>query len=125
MTSKENIIGQILECSPWDDRLAPGLMSYGFQEPSKIWKDLISLSRCANFKKLYPHFFSKLLEVSLRSHNADLALHNLQSFSEKFFDKDHLFTKLSDSEDLLEALIFLFSGSQVLTDSLLSEPSYV
>ena len=43
MTSKENIIGQILECSLWDDRLAPDLMSYGFEEPSKIWKDLISL----------------------------------------------------------------------------------
>ena len=125
MTSKENIIGQIHDCSPWHDLLAPCLMNYGFQEPSKTWKDLISLSHCANFKKLYPNFFSKLLEISLRSHNADLALHNLQSFSEKFLDKDHLFTQLSDSEGLLEALIFLFSGSQVLTDSLLSEPSYV
>jgi len=125
MISKENIIEKILDCSPWDDQLASGLMNYGFQEPSKTWKDLTNIAKSANFKKLYPHFFSRLLDLSARSYNADLALHSLERFSEKFFDKDHLFTILSESESLLEALIFLFSGSQILTDSVLSEPSYV
>ena len=125
MISKENIIEKILDCSPWDDQLAPDLMNYGFQEPSKTWKELTNLAKSANFKKLYPHFFSRLLDLSARSYNADLALHSLERFSEKFSDKDHLFTILSESESLLEALIFLFSGSQILTDSVLSEPSYV
>ena len=125
MTSKESIIEKILDCSPWDDQLASSLTSYGFQEPSKTWKDLISLAKSVNFKKLYPLFFSTLLDLSARSHNADLALHNLERFSEKFNDKDHLYTQLSESDTLLEALVFLFSGSQILTDSLLSEPSYV
>ena len=125
MISKENIIEKILGCSPWDDQLAPDLMNYGFQEPSKTWKELTNIAKTANFKKLYPHFFSRLLDLSALSYNADLALHSLERFSEKFSDKDHLFTILSESESLLEALIFLFSGSQILTDSVLSEPSYV
>ncbi|MBT6717688.1 MAG: bifunctional [glutamate--ammonia ligase]-adenylyl-L-tyrosine phosphorylase/[glutamate--ammonia-ligase] adenylyltransferase [Nitrospina sp.] len=125
MNSKEILLGKIHNSEPWDSTLEPSLVEYGFQEPSKSWKDLISLACSANFNKFYPNFFSRLLEVSVRSHNADLALHNLQSFSEKFSDKDHLFTKLSESNTLLEALVFLFSGSQILTDSLLSEPSYV
>ena len=125
MISKENIIEKILNCSHWDDQLAPVLIDCGFQEPSKAWKDLIDLAKATNFKKLYPLFFSRLLDLSARSYNADIALHNLERFSEKFSDKDHLFAQLSESEGLLEALIFLFSGSQILTDSILSEPSYV
>ena len=125
MISKENIIEKILDCSHWDDQLAPVLIDCGFQEPSKAWKDLIDLAKAANFKKLYPLFFPRLLDLSARSYNADIALHNLERFSEKFSDKDHLFAQLSESESLLEALIFLFSGSQILTDSILSEPSYV
>ena len=52
MISKENIIEKILDCSPWDDQLAPDLMNYGFQEPSKTWKELTNLAKSANFKKL-------------------------------------------------------------------------
>ena len=125
LNAKESLIEKIHNGEPWDSQLESGLMDFGFQTPSISWKDLISLAKDINFKKLYPNFFSRLLEISGRSHNADLALHNLERFSEKFSDKDNLFTKLSESETLLEALVFLFSGSQILTDSLLSEPSYV
>ena len=44
MISKENIIEKILDCSHWDDQLAPVLIDCGFQEPSKAWKDLIDLA---------------------------------------------------------------------------------
>ncbi len=125
MNSKEILIEKIHNGEPWDSQLESGLMDFGFQSPSKCWKDLISLAKDVNFKKLYPQFFSRLLEISARSHNADLALHNLERFSEKFSDKDHLFTQFTESKTLLEALVFLFSGSQILTDCLLSEPSYV
>jgi [glutamine synthetase] adenylyltransferase / [glutamine synthetase]-adenylyl-L-tyrosine phosphorylase len=125
LNSKETLIEKIHNGESWDSQLESELMDFGFQAPSKCWKDLISLAKDINFKKLYPQFFSRLLEISARSHNADLALHNLERFSEKFSDKDHLFTQFSESKTLLEALVFLFSGSQILTDSLLSEPSYV
>ena len=125
MVSKEKILEKIIACSPWDEKLASGIRAYGFQDPEKAWNGLISLANCVNFKKLYPLFFSRLLDLASRSHNADLALQNLEHFSEKFQDKDHLFTQLSESQNLLEALVFLFSGSQILTDSLLNEPSYV
>jgi [glutamine synthetase] adenylyltransferase / [glutamine synthetase]-adenylyl-L-tyrosine phosphorylase len=122
---KATLIEKIHNCEAWDDQLESSLKEFGFQVPSKCWKDLISLAKAVNFKKIYPQFFSRLLEISERSHNADLALHNLEHFSEKFSDKDHLFTQISESNSLLEALVFLFSGSQILTDSLLSEPSYI
>ena len=125
MNSKEKLIEKIHNCEAWDDQLESSLMEFGFQVPSKCWKDLISIAKAVNFKKLYPQFFSSLLEISARSYNADLALHSLERFSEKFSDKDHLFAQFSESNSLLEALVFLFSGSQILTDSLFSEPSYV
>ena len=125
MISKENIIEKIIACSPWTEQFSCRLEDFGFREPKKAWNGFISLAKCVNFKKLYPIFFSKLLDLFPRSHNADLALQNLEHFSEKFQDKDHLFTQLTESKTLLEALIFLFSGSQILTDSLLNEPSYV
>jgi glutamate-ammonia-ligase adenylyltransferase len=125
LNSKETLIEKIHNCEAWDDQLESSLKEFGFQVPSKCWKDLISLSKAVNFKKLYPQFFSRLLEISARSHNADLALHNLERFSEKFYDKDHFFTQFSESNSLLEAIVFLFSGSQILTDTVLSEPSYV
>ena len=111
MNSKETLIKKIHNAEAWDDQLESSLMEFGFQVPYKCWKDLISLAKTGNFKKLYPQFFLRLLEISARSHNADLALHNLERFSEKFSEKDHLFTQLSESNSLLEALVFLFSGT--------------
>jgi [glutamine synthetase] adenylyltransferase / [glutamine synthetase]-adenylyl-L-tyrosine phosphorylase len=125
MNSKEKLIEKIHNYEAWDDQLKSSLMGFGFQDPSKCWNDLISIAKAVNVKKLYPQFFSRLLEISARSHNADLALHNLERFFKKFLDKDHLFTQCSESNSLLEALVFLFSGSQILTDSLFSEPSYL
>ena len=125
MTSKEALIEKIHNCTPWEPGLESSLAVFGFQEPSKSWKDFISLANFTDFKKLYPNFFSNLLDLSARSHNADLGLHNLERFVENFKEKEHLFTQLSESKHLLESLVYLFSGSQILTDSLLSEPSHL
>ena len=125
MNSKEALVEKIHNCVPWEPGLASSLVIFGFQEPSKSWKDFISLAKCTDFNKLYPNFFSSLLDLSARSHNADLVLHNLERFVEKFKEKEHLFTQLSESKSLLKSLVYLFSGSQILTDSLLSEPSHV
>tara|TARA_Y100000588_G_scaffold189003_1_gene202950 strand:+ start:1190 stop:4381 length:3192 start_codon:yes stop_codon:yes gene_type:complete len=125
MNSKEALVEKIHNCVPWDPGLASSLGIFGFQQPSKSWKDFISLAKCTDFNKLYPNFFSSLLDLSARSHNADLVLHNLERFVEKFKEKEHLFTQLSESRSLLKSLVYLFSGSQILTDSLLSEPSHV
>ena len=123
--SKENLVEKIHNCTPWESDLEKSLAVFGFQEPTKSWKDFISLANSTDFKKLYPNFFSSLLDLSARSHNADLALHNLERFVKNFKEKEHLFTQFSESNNLLESLVYLFSGSQILTDSLLSEPSHV
>ena len=80
MNSKETLVEKIHNCEPWEPRLESSLAVFRFQEPSKSWKDFISLAKCTDFKKLYPNFFSNLLDLSARSHNADLALHNLERF---------------------------------------------
>lgn len=78
----------------------------------------------ANFPKLFPGFFPALLELISRSYNADLALTNLERFAEKIHDKNYLYTFLAENPDILNALVALFSGSQILTDALLKEPAH-
>ena len=86
---------------------------------------LLALSRQINFAKLYPQFFSSFLNHLSQSYNADIALNNFERLTEEILDKDHLYSLLSGSPFLLKALTVLFSGSQMLTDALLSNPSYV
>jgi len=123
MTLNTELIYRIHQCQPWDETLP--LQAFGFRNPETAWKDLVALAGHAQFEKLYPDFFQILLELISSSHNADMALHNFERFSEKFQDKDHLYTQLTESPVLFTALVFLFSGSQVLTDALLKEPSHV
>ena len=117
MTFNKALIYRIHQRQPWDETLP--LQAFGFREPETAWKNLVALAGHAQFEKLYPDFFRILLELIASSHNADMALHNFERFSEKFLDKDHLYTQLTESPSLFVALIFLFSGSQVLTDALL------
>ncbi len=86
------------------------------------WRILKNLSRQANFRTLYPQFFPTLLKHTAQSYNPDLALSNLERFAEKILDKDHLYSLLSGDENLLQALLVLFSGSQILSDTLLYHP---
>ena len=123
MTLNKKLITRIHQCQPWDETLP--LQAFGFREPETAWKNLVALAGHAQFEKLYPDFFRVLLELISSSHNADMALHNFERFSEKILDKDHLYTQLTESPSLFVALVSLFSGSQVLTDVLLNEPSYV
>jgi glutamate-ammonia-ligase adenylyltransferase len=125
MTIKARLIDRIHKHLPWDESLSEPLLSLGFHAPDTAWKNLIDLSGHVHFEKLYPDFFQNLLEMISNSHNADMALQNFERFSEKFIDKDHLYIQLTESPSLFIALVFLFSGSQVLTDTLLKEPSYV
>ncbi|MBT3508501.1 MAG: bifunctional [glutamate--ammonia ligase]-adenylyl-L-tyrosine phosphorylase/[glutamate--ammonia-ligase] adenylyltransferase [Nitrospina sp.] len=125
MTHNAELINKIHQRSPWDENLTEPLRGLGFREPESAWKNLIALAGHAQFEKLYPDFFHVLLELISSSHNADMALHNFERFSEKISDKDYLYTQLTESSSLFIALVFLFSGSQILTDTLLREPSYV
>ena len=125
MTLSEELIQKIHQRHPWDETLSEPLKGCSLRDPENAWKNLIGLAGHAQFKKLYPDFFKVLLELISRSHNGDMALHNFERFSEKISDKDYLYTQLTESSSLFAALVFLFSGSQILTDTLLKEPSYV
>jgi glutamate-ammonia-ligase adenylyltransferase len=119
------LIQRIHQLQPWDETLLEPLQGFSLRDPENAWKDLVALAGHALFEKLYPDFFKILLELISSSHNADMALHNFERFSEKISDKDYLYTQLTESPSLFAALVFLFSGSQILTDTLLREPSYV
>lgn len=121
----EKLISRIHQHQPWDEALSEPLKGFALRDPENGWKNLVALASHAQFEKLYPEFFKVLLELISSSHNADMALHNFERFSEKISDKDYLYTKLTELPPLFEALVFLFSGSQILTDAMLKEPSYV
>jgi glutamate-ammonia-ligase adenylyltransferase len=110
---------------PWDNEIEAALARSGFEQPENVWRILTSLSQQSNFAKLYPQFFSAFLNHLSQSYNPDLALNNFQRLAEAIPDKDHLYSLLSNSPFLLKTLTVLFSGSQMLTDALLSNPSYV
>ncbi|KMP11791.1 hypothetical protein UR09_02515 [Candidatus Nitromaritima sp. SCGC AAA799-A02] len=118
------LIESIHKRHPWEEGLATPLKELKFDDPEKAWKNLLILSTHCNFPSLFSNFFPSLLKELARSYNPDLALRNLERFAESILDKDYFYTILSSSPKLLEALVVLFSGSQVLTDTLLSDPSF-
>ena len=109
---------------PWQDDFIEPLQVYNFEDSKKAWKIILTLSGHCNFPSLFPEFFPSFLKEVACSYQPDLALHNFERFAETISDKNYLYTILATSPDLLKALVILFSGSQALTDSLLSDPSF-
>ena len=109
----------------WDISLKEPLYAFGFEDPQKAWTNLLILAGHANFGNLFPNFFPSLMECVSKSYNADISLNNFERFTGKIVDKNYLYTLLSASPEFLYSLIILFSGSQVLTDTLMSEPSHI
>lgn len=125
MNNSNTLESWLFANKPWDNEIEAALSRNGFEQPENVWRILTSLSQQSNFEKLYPQFFSALLNHLSESYNPDLALNNFQRLAEAIPDKDHLYSLLSNSPSLLKVLTVLFSGSQMLTDALLSNPSYV
>lgn len=123
MTGSAGLYQDIYSARNWDETLDGPLREFALEEPQKAWKILVSVSRQANFKELFPAFFPSLLEFVALSYDPDLALTNFERFAEKIYDKIYFYTLLASSRDLLKALVFLFSGSQSLSDILLNDPS--
>ena len=120
----EKFFQAIYSGQAWDSELGAVLKTSGFDDPEKAWKTLAVLSGQAVFKDLIPDFFPALLKGLSISYNSDLALTNLERFADKILDKNYLYTFLAENPDLLEALVVLFSGSQILTDTLLKDPAH-
>ena len=125
MNKLKTLESWLFENKPWDEVIEAVLAESGFEQPEKAWRILIALSQQSDFSELYPQFFSSFLDQLSQSYNADIALNNFQRLAEEILDKDHLYSLLSNSPSLLQALTILFSGSQMLTDALLSNPSHV
>ncbi len=125
MNDSNKLEAWLFEKKNWDDEIASALADCGFEQPENAWRILTSLSRQTHFVQLYPLFFSSFLNSLSQSYNADIALNNFERLAQEILDKDHLYSLLSNSPFLLKALTVLFSGSQMLTDALLSNPSYV
>ena len=115
----------LFENRPWSDEIGAALAEGGFEQPENAWRILTVLSQQSNFVKLYPQFFSTFLNHLSQSYNPDIALNNFQRLAEEIPDKDHLYSLLSNSPFLLKALTVLFSGSQILSNTLLSDPSHI
>jgi len=125
MNNSKKLESWLLKNKPWNDEIEAALAKSGFEQPENAWRILTTLSRQSNFSTLYPQFFSSFLSQLSQSYNADIALNNFERLTEEILDKDHLYSLLSSSPSLLNALTVLFSGSQMLTDTLLSNPSHV
>ena len=114
----------IHNCDPWQDDFEESLRAHNFIEPKKAWEVILTLSSQSNFQRLFPKFFNSFLKLIASSYHPDLALHNFERFARTINDKNYLYTILSTYPETLKSVIILFSGSQVLTDSMLSDPSF-
>lgn len=120
-----DLISFLYQKKSWDDRLTGPFLSLGFEDPKTAWRNLTALGGQVNFEKLYPTFFPSFLEFLGQSYNADLACNNFERLAEKIHDKENLYARLTQSSEFLRVLLILFSGSQVLTDTLLNDPSHL
>jgi len=111
----------IVDGKPWQEDFGEPLKEMGFENPEKSWKILQILNSQVNFPALYPKFFAALLEHLSQSYDPEQGLINFERFAEKIFDKNYFYSILTQSPGLFRALIILFSGSQVLTDTLLKK----
>ena len=118
------LFNSIHNCDPWQDSFKEPLQARKFLESKKAWQNFITLSSQSNFQQLFPEFFKSFIKLIASSYHPDLALHNFERFAQTINDKNYLYTILSTSPETLKSIIVLFSGSQVLTDSLLSDPSF-
>ena len=125
MNDANTLEAWLFEKKPWDEKIAAALARCGFEQPDNAWRILTALSQHTHFARWYPLFFSSFLSHLSQSYHPDIALNNFERLAKEIPDKDHLYSLLSNSPFLLQALTVLFSGSQVLTDALLSNPSYV
>lgn len=124
MDTLSKLNSQILSGEAWTEALTDPLGEMGFDNASKAWGLLSTLRQQANFPDHYPTFFPSLLDSLDNCYDPDLALNNFERLSEVILDKEHLYSVLTQTPELLKALVILFSGSQVLTDTLLSNPSH-
>ncbi len=119
----KHLTDNVFDKKPFDDQIADILSNSGFLYPQSAFKNLIVLSGHIDFKKLFPEFFPKLILELAESFDPDRGLNNFERFSEKIFDKNYFYTILNNEPWFIKALAVLFSGSQLLTDILLSNPS--
>jgi glutamate-ammonia-ligase adenylyltransferase len=124
MTDNLQLYNSIHTCDPWEESFEKSLREYNFIEPKKAWKNILTLSSQANFEGLFPGFFKLFIKTIGSSYHPDLALNNFERFTETIEDKNYLYTILNNSKETLKSLVVLFSGSQILTDTLLSNPSF-
>ena len=124
MNTKLDIVALLHSQTPWEDRFEQDLNLLGFSDGKKAWNIFLTLARPLDFPGLFPGFFPIFLQEIRRSYDADLALSNFERFVEKIFDQNYLYTLLEKTPELLHALVTLFSGSQVLTDTLLKDPGH-
>lgn len=119
----EPLINYVFEKKPIDELISNALKKLGFSHPKSVFNNLLILAGHIDFKKLFPDFFQKLILELAESFDPDRGLNNFERFSEKIFDKNYFYTILNNEHHILNALIQLFSGSQLLTDILLTDPS--
>jgi glutamate-ammonia-ligase adenylyltransferase len=123
MTTLKNLDKLLLK-EDSDEQTNTALSELGFEDIERAKRVLLSLTQQTNFQRLFPKFFHEFLKLIRQSYNPDAGLLNFERFSQKVLDKDHLYSILNNDVFFLEALVSLFSGSQILTDTLLKNPGH-
>ncbi len=109
----------------WNKELEELLLKCELENPSADWNEVLRISKQCNFSELHPSFFEEFFHFLDDSFDPNIALKNFSRFSDLISDKNHFYSLLATNPDFHKNLIFLFSGSQVLTDTLFQNPSLI
>lgn len=103
------------------DALA-ALRHLGFAEAERAWQELREFLARENLEDVYPGLAQRLVEELAGSFDPTRALHNLCRFAVAARDAEHLLALLHEMPEVLAVLAAIFSGSQHLSDVLISDP---
>ncbi|MBI3091189.1 MAG: glutamate-ammonia-ligase adenylyltransferase [Candidatus Tectomicrobia bacterium] len=113
----------MLASSPPPREALDVLHAAGFRDAAGAWRRLRRVLAQEEHGLPSPAFAPRLLEELAASFDPNRALNNLERFIAGGPDRASLFTLLNDNPETLRALVAIFSGSQYLSDILISDPS--
>lgn len=98
------------------------LWAVGFEDPARAQQNLTKLGKEPSSGPLFSEIRPLVLSSLANCPDPDMALNNLEAYSDKVLDIRFLYSLLRDNPRVLDLIIAIFSHSQFLSDILFRHP---
>lgn len=115
---------QALLSQKLDSSLERELKSFGFSDPSGVFRNLLSLFENPVARQDFLEILEYLVLLLQKSPAPDLSLNHFERFCVNAFSSSHLYAFLKNAPRTFELLIHLFGTSPALAEVLIRNPEY-